>query len=136
MQVPPQPSVTPQRTPGGQSGMHTHRRVIGSQSEPAAHRVPRPQAGPPGHALGTSIPHSTRLGSVVQWGTHEHDPPVQEESAGHALPQAPQWLFSLWVLTQRSPQRVPVPGQVQTPAVQVVSAGQRLSQAPQWLRLV
>ena len=36
MQVPPQPSVTPQRTPGGQSGMHTHRRVIGSQSEPAA----------------------------------------------------------------------------------------------------
>ena len=94
MHVPPQPSETPHRTPGGHSGTQSHRRVVVLQSDPDGHCVPCPHAGPPGHTLGTSMPHGTRLGSVMHAGTHAQVPAVQGEPLGHALPHAPQWLFS------------------------------------------
>ncbi len=52
-------------------------------------------------------------------------PPVQ------ALPQAPQWVLLVCVLTQVPLHNVPPLGQVQLPVVQVWPAAQAVPQVPQ-----
>jgi hypothetical protein len=71
---PPQPSDTPQRTPAGQRGTHTHRRVRTSQDWPSGQARPKPQEAPPGQGLGTSVPQGTALRSTTQAVAHWQRP--------------------------------------------------------------
>lgn len=71
---PPQPSDTPQRTPAGQRGTHTHRRVRTSQDWPSGQARPKPQEAPPGQGLGTSVPQGTALRSTTQAAAHWQRP--------------------------------------------------------------
>ena len=54
--------------------MHAQVPVVASQRSPLGQRVPVPQAGPPGHALGTLCPHATSptVAGSGQRGMHAH----------------------------------------------------------------
>ena len=130
---PPQPSDTPQRTPAGQRGTHTHVRVRTSQPWPSGHARPNPQDGPPGQGLGTAVPHATEFRSTVQAVAHWQWPATQAVPAAQTVPQVPQLAFSVRVSTQRAPQSVNDAGHEQRPSTQVVPTGQWPLQSPQWL---
>ena len=129
----PQPSATPQRTPGGQRGTHTQRRACVSHTCPDGHSRPMPHEGPPGHALATSVPHATEFGSTVHAGVQVQVPAEQYVRPAQMVPHIPQLLLSPSVLTQCSPQRVRGVGHTQTPDAQAVPKGHSTPQVPQWL---
>ena len=74
-------------------------------------------------------PHSAR----EAWQERAHEPAEQTSPASHGAPQPPQFLLSLWTLTQPPPHSESPDGQVvaHEPPEQTSPGAQTLPQAPQ-----
>ncbi len=122
-----------QVAPGGHAGTHWQLAVVALHAWPVGHRRPVPHEGPVPQGLGMAVPHATASGdgAVAQVSVHTHAPDVQLCVDEHTVPQRPQLLRSVAVLTHVEPQSVRPVGHTQRPAEHEVPEGQRLPHAPQ-----